>query len=192
MECRRNCRRARSTSAWLACRRRCRAPASTRSWSTPTSAAERGVLAHRLHALLDRSLLLVGREGRAVARDGAVEARVRLDSRDQPPGRDRQHAEARHGDRPTARDAGSKRVGVLELDALPAGLYDDIIAVSPSSELTDATALFAAERRHLDAAERKLIERADAIAMAALEQVNPRPGPRCRHARRSGRETCAP
>jgi hypothetical protein len=68
--------------------------------------------------------------------------------------------------------AGSKRVGVVELDALPAGLYDDIIAVSPSSELTDATALFAAERRHLDAAERKLIERADAIAVAALGQVD--------------------
>ena len=61
--------------------------------------------------------------------------------------------------------AGSKRVGVVELDALPAGLYDDIIAVSPSSELTDATALFAAERRHLDAAERKLIESSAKVAV---------------------------
>jgi hypothetical protein len=67
---------------------------------------------------------------------------------------------------------GAKRVGVLELDALPAGLYDDVIAAAPGIELIDATALFAAERRIIDAAERKLIERADVLAMAALDQVD--------------------
>lgn len=68
--------------------------------------------------------------------------------------------------------SGAKRIGVLELDALPAGLFDDIMAAAPAGELLDATALFATERRRIDAAERKLIEHADAIAIAALDQVN--------------------
>src|SRR3954454_18284402 len=38
---------------------------------------------------------------------------------------------------------GARRIGVLELDALPAGLYDDVVAAAPRSELIDATALFA-------------------------------------------------
>src|SRR5215212_9046686 len=54
---------------------------------------------------------------------------------------------------------GGQRVGVLELDALPAGLYDDVIAAAPGIELIDATALFGAERRLIDEAERKLIAR---------------------------------
>src|SRR5262245_41738140 len=67
---------------------------------------------------------------------------------------------------------GAKRVGVLELDALPAGLYDDIVAAAPEAELVEASAAFAASRRAIDAAERKLIERADALALAALAQVD--------------------
>ena len=68
--------------------------------------------------------------------------------------------------------AGAQRVGVLELDALPAGLYDDIAATAPAARLADASALFAAERRHIDAAERGLIARADALALDALAQVD--------------------
>src|SRR5215813_12847762 len=67
---------------------------------------------------------------------------------------------------------GAKRVGVLELDALPAGLYDDIVAAAPEAELIEASEAFAASRRVIDAAERKLIERADALALAALAQVD--------------------
>jgi len=67
---------------------------------------------------------------------------------------------------------GAKRVGVLELDALPAGLYDDIVAAAPNAELIEASAVFASSRRVIDAAERKLIERADALAFAALAQVD--------------------
>jgi hypothetical protein len=74
------------------------------------------------------------------------------------------------GQRLAASDA--RRIGVLELDALPAGLFDDIAAAAPAAELLDATALFATERRRIDTAERKLIERADAIAIAALGQVD--------------------
>ena len=68
--------------------------------------------------------------------------------------------------------AAARRVGVLELDGLPAGLYDDITATAPAAELVDASALFAAERRHIDAAERGLIAPADALACAALDQVD--------------------
>ena len=67
---------------------------------------------------------------------------------------------------------GAKRVGVLELDALPAGLHDDLVSAAPNAELIDATALFAVERRVVDEPERKLILRADALALAALDQVN--------------------
>jgi hypothetical protein len=66
----------------------------------------------------------------------------------------------------------ARRIGVLELDGLPAGLYDDIAATAPAVELVDASALFAGERRHIDAAERNLIARADALARAALDQVD--------------------
>jgi Xaa-Pro aminopeptidase len=75
------------------------------------------------------------------------------------------------GERLTA-DGTVKRLGVLELDWLPAGLADEIAAAAPALEWADATALFAALRRRVDAAERNLLTRADAIAGAALVQVD--------------------
>jgi Xaa-Pro aminopeptidase len=69
--------------------------------------------------------------------------------------------------------AGCKRVGVLELDALPSGLYDDLTAAAPVAELVEASATFAGSRRVIDDAERALIARADALAVAALDQVDP-------------------
>jgi len=77
------------------------------------------------------------------------------------------------GRRLAADDA--RRVGVLELDRLPGGLYDEIVAAAPSIELVDASAIFAQMRRPIDAAERRLIERADAIAVAALAEVEAAP-----------------
>jgi hypothetical protein len=65
---------------------------------------------------------------------------------------------------------GARRVGVLELDALPAGLYDDLVAAAPAIEMGDATEAFASCRRPIDGVERKLIARADALAHAALDQ----------------------
>jgi hypothetical protein len=65
-----------------------------------------------------------------------------------------------------------KRVGVLELDALPAGLSDDIAAAAPGIALVDASATFADVRRHVDEAERRLLARADAIARASLNLVD--------------------
>jgi len=68
---------------------------------------------------------------------------------------------------------GCRRVGVLELDHLPGGLYDEIAGAAPSVELTDGSVAFASLRRRIDPTERGLIERADALAVAALAQVDP-------------------
>lgn len=67
---------------------------------------------------------------------------------------------------------GCKRVGVLELDALPSGLYDDVVGAASSVEIADASATFAAVRRSIDDAERRLIAHTDALAVAALDQVD--------------------
>ncbi|MPZ58958.1 MAG: hypothetical protein GEU91_21220 [Rhizobiales bacterium] len=75
------------------------------------------------------------------------------------------------GERLTA-DRTVRRVGVLELDALPSGLYDDVVGVAPSVELSDASASFAGIRRTIDDAERRLLARADAIAGAALDRID--------------------
>jgi hypothetical protein len=65
-----------------------------------------------------------------------------------------------------------RRIGILELDALPAGSYDDLAAAAPGAEFSDASKLFADCRRIIDTTERTLIERADTIANAALDQVD--------------------
>jgi hypothetical protein len=68
-------------------------------------------------------------------------------------------------------DPSIRRVGVLEYDTLPAGLADDLAAAAPAIEWLDGTALFAGLRRATDDAERGLLKRADAIADAALREV---------------------
>jgi hypothetical protein len=69
-------------------------------------------------------------------------------------------------------EAGARRAGVLELDSLPSGLYDEIVEASPGIALADASAAFAGVRRRVDDAERALIARADALAVAALAQID--------------------
>jgi hypothetical protein len=66
----------------------------------------------------------------------------------------------------------ARRLGVLELDALPAGIHDDFAGAAPSLELIDASAAFASVRRTTDDAERRLLERADTMAIAALDQID--------------------
>jgi hypothetical protein len=68
--------------------------------------------------------------------------------------------------------AGAKRVGVLELDALPTILYDDISAAAPETSLLDASAAFSGARRVTDVTERALLARADTIAREALSLVD--------------------
>jgi Creatinase/Prolidase N-terminal domain len=65
-----------------------------------------------------------------------------------------------------------RRVGVLEIDAFPSGPYDELVAAAPGREFVDATEMFAAVRRGVDDAEQRLLARADAIAVAALDQVD--------------------
>ena len=69
-------------------------------------------------------------------------------------------------------EAGCKRVGVLEYDALPAGLYDEIVGAVPAIELVDMGSAFADARKTIDCAERRLIGRADALAASALDQID--------------------
>src|SRR4029079_10921600 len=81
-----------------------------------------------------------------------------------------------------AKDDSVKRVGVLELDALPAELSDDLGAAAPTIRLVDGSAQFAMVRRgihsspmvrrDIDPTEQQILMRSDAIAVAALDQVN--------------------
>lgn len=68
--------------------------------------------------------------------------------------------------------AGCKRVGVLEYDALPAGLFDEIAGAAPAVELVDISGVFAETRRNIDDAERGLIARADALARTGLDLID--------------------
>jgi Xaa-Pro aminopeptidase len=71
-----------------------------------------------------------------------------------------------------AKDDSVKRVGILELDALPAELSDDLGAAAPTIRLVDGSAQFAMVRRDIDPAEQQILVRSDAIAVAALDQGN--------------------
>ena len=71
-----------------------------------------------------------------------------------------------------AGDPSVKRVGVLELDMLPSGLADELAAAAPKVEWVESSAPFAAFRRQVDDTERGLLECADALASAALNQVD--------------------
>jgi hypothetical protein len=72
-----------------------------------------------------------------------------------------------------AADASIKRLGVLELDALPTGLSDDLAETAPTLALVDASAAFAGLRANIDDSERQLLASADALAIAALDQIDP-------------------
>jgi hypothetical protein len=69
-------------------------------------------------------------------------------------------------------EAGCKRVGVLEYDRLPAGLYDEIAGAAPAVELADMSGVFADARRGIDDAERGLIGRADTLARTVFDPID--------------------
>jgi len=71
-----------------------------------------------------------------------------------------------------AADPSAKTVGILELDALPNALYDDLAAAAPHARFVEGAPAFRAARSAVDAAERGLLARADAIASAALQSVD--------------------
>jgi Xaa-Pro aminopeptidase len=71
-----------------------------------------------------------------------------------------------------AKDDSVRRVGILELDALPAELSDDLAAAAPTVQWVDGSDQFATVRRDIDPAEQQILTHSDAIAVAALGQVN--------------------
>jgi len=68
-------------------------------------------------------------------------------------------------------ESGARRVGVLELDGFPAGHAQTILAGAPAVELIEGTGVFARARAGMDAAERGLAARADALARESLASV---------------------
>jgi hypothetical protein len=69
-------------------------------------------------------------------------------------------------------EAGCSRAGVLEYDALPAGLYDEIAGAAPAIELVDLGQTYAEARRVVDEAEVGLLRRADTLAASALGRID--------------------
>lgn len=65
-----------------------------------------------------------------------------------------------------------KQAGVLEFDAIPSELASDLAIAAPAIQWIDGSSTFAGVRRGIDAAEQRMLERADAIAVAALDEVN--------------------
>ena len=60
------------------------------------------------------------------------------------------------------------RVAILELDAFPSGLYNELSAALPGVEFVDGSDTFASARAPADAVELRLLGRADVIARDAL------------------------
>jgi creatinase/prolidase-like protein len=69
-------------------------------------------------------------------------------------------------------EAGGRRIGIVELDDLPAVLYADLVATLPGVEFVDSTGALAKARSPADQVERKLLGRADAIAQTALKTID--------------------
>jgi hypothetical protein len=61
-----------------------------------------------------------------------------------------------------------RRVGILELDDFPAGLYGELSTALPGVEIVDASEVFAAARAPIDRVERQLLLHAENIANGAL------------------------
>ncbi len=68
--------------------------------------------------------------------------------------------------------AGAKRIGIPDLDDLPARQAQAILENAPGLELVDASDLFNAIRGDVDDAERNFVRKASAIAQDALQHAN--------------------
>src|SRR5258706_11491131 len=69
-----------------------------------------------------------------------------------------------------AASGGIRRLAILELDNFPSGLYGEIEAALPGTEIVDGSESFALARAYLDDVERRLLAKCDSIAQAALER----------------------
>jgi hypothetical protein len=72
-----------------------------------------------------------------------------------------------------AADADVARVGVLEFDTFPNGLFEDCKAASGAVEFADGSAAFRRARAAVDATERALLAIADALARDGIAAVAP-------------------
>jgi hypothetical protein len=63
---------------------------------------------------------------------------------------------------------GVRRLGILELDDFPAGLYGELSTALPGVEIVDGSDVFAAARAPIDRVERQLLLHAEEIAQGAL------------------------
>lgn len=72
-----------------------------------------------------------------------------------------------------AADAGIKRIGVLEFDTFPNGIFEDCAAAAGAVTFADGSAAFGRARAAVDATELALIARADALARDGLAAVDP-------------------
>lgn len=64
-------------------------------------------------------------------------------------------------------------IGVVEIDGLPAGIYNDLVATAPDVALIDATDMFAEFRAHVDPTEQALLTYCNALAERSLAAVDP-------------------
>lgn len=72
-----------------------------------------------------------------------------------------------------AADAGIERVGVLDFEMFPNGLYEDCRAAAGAVTFADGSAAFGRARAAVDATERVLIARADELARDGIAAVDP-------------------
>jgi creatinase/prolidase-like protein len=66
---------------------------------------------------------------------------------------------------------GARRVAILERDAFPSGLYSELTAALPKVMFIDGTDTYALARRAVDSIERRLLQKSDEIARAALDSL---------------------
>ena len=71
-----------------------------------------------------------------------------------------------------AGDVSANQIGILEIDAMPCELFDDLSAAAPDILWVDASTQFATARSGIDTAEQRMLARADALAVAAFDQVD--------------------
>ncbi len=69
--------------------------------------------------------------------------------------------------------AGARRIGVLEFDLFPNGVYEDCAKAATAATFVDGSAAFSRARAMIDATERSLIDHADLLARAGLAAVDP-------------------
>jgi hypothetical protein len=69
-------------------------------------------------------------------------------------------------------ETAAQRVGILEWDSMPSELFDDLAAAAPSVAWVEGSTQFAKARNELDAVERLLLLRADALALAGLDEAS--------------------